>query len=115
LDDDVSIHQLWQSRFTSLRVEDAGVKIHYLRTCQDLRKFFRENFAELDKSLFLIDYEIYGSSENGLDMIEAIGIESQAILVTSRYEETQIRARAEILRVPMIPKPLAVYIPILLA
>jgi hypothetical protein len=36
----------------------------------------------------------------------------QAILVTSRYEETRIRERCEKLGVRLIPKPMAGFVPI---
>ena len=63
-------------------------------------------------ALFLMDYEISGSTESGLDLIETLGIQKQSILVTSRYEEKNIRERCESLGVRLIPKSMSGFVPI---
>jgi hypothetical protein len=109
-DDDQSIHQIWKGRLDSLQSKE--VNLVHLGTPMDLRKFFGKNFAELDKALFLMDFEILGHKESGLDMIEELGLQSQSILVTSRYEESHIRDRCERLGVKLIPKSMSGFIPI---
>ncbi len=111
-DDDSSIHQVWEGRFASAGAKNFNVKIQHISSTEMFRKYFRDNFAELDKAIFLVDFEILGSNENGLDLIEILGIQEQSILVTSRYEEVQIREKCKNLKVSLIPKPLSVYIPI---
>ena len=59
-----------------------------------------------------MDYEIAGASETGLDLIEQLGIQSQSILVTSRYEEPSIRDRCQRLGVSLIPKSMSGFVPI---
>ena len=60
----------------------------------------------------LVGYELIGFSESGLDLISRLGISEQSILVTSRFEEDGIRKKCADLRVPLIPKGLAGFIPI---
>jgi len=62
--------------------------------------------------LFLVDYEFVNSKETGLDLIEQLDLKKQAILVTSRYEEQEIRERVRNLGLKIIPKNFAPYIPI---
>ena len=60
----------------------------------------------------LIDYELLGFVETGLDLIEKLNLRDQAILVTSRYEESKIREKAKDMGIKIIPKSFAPYIPI---
>jgi hypothetical protein len=60
----------------------------------------------------LIDYEFIGSLINGLDVIAEQQIASKSFLVTSRYEDMEIRARCEQLNLKIIPKSFSIHIPI---
>ena len=59
-----------------------------------------------------MDYEIYGSKESGLDLIEELGLGAQAVLVTSRFDEAGIRGRCDRLGVKLIPKSMSGFVPI---
>ena len=63
-----------------------------------------------EQDLFLVDYELINSVKTGLDLIEQLDLKKQAILVTSRYEELEIRERIKTLGVKIIPKNFAPYI-----
>jgi hypothetical protein len=62
-----------------------------------------------------VDYELLNQNATGLDVIEDLGIGTQAILVTSRYEEDKIRERCDRLGVRLIPKAMAGFVPIEIA
>ena len=62
----------------------------------------------------MLDYELLNSKETGLDLIEQLDLKKQATLVTSRYEESEIRERIRILGIKIIPKSFAPYIPIIM-
>ena len=109
-DDDQSIHQIWKGRIESL-ANNSGITIRNFSEPNELRKFYGKNFTDLDDALFLMDYEISGTSESGLDVIEALGIQKQSILVTSRYEEKNIRDRCESLGIRLIPKTMSGFVP----
>lgn len=108
LDDDTSIHQVWAGRFAELDMTSAGITVYNCKTSEQLRA----TSANLERATYLCDYELLGSRENGLDIIEELGIADQAILVSSRYAEPNVRARCEFLGVRMIPKGLASIVPI---
>jgi signal transduction histidine kinase len=110
MDDDASVHQIWKGRFES--VGSNKVNLIHFTTAADLKEFYRKNFSELDHAVFLMDYEISKNFENGLDLIEQLGISDSAILVTSRFEEKHIRERCDRLNVKLIPKSMSGFIPI---
>lgn len=107
LDDDESIHAIWTSRCQPFLSDITLTHIHQSKT-------FREycQSADLSNTLFLIDYEILGSEESGLDLIEQLQLSKLSILVTSHYEESKIQTRAKRLGVKIIPKNFSPYIPI---
>ena len=60
----------------------------------------------------MLDYELIDSKDSGLALIEQLNLKRQAILVTSRYEEPEVRERTKNLGVKIIPKSFAPYISI---
>lgn len=111
-DDDQSIHQIWQGRLNSVQKSGEGIHLFHFSDPDELRKYYRQNFADLDDVLFLMDYEILNHQQTGLDLIEELGIQLNSILITSRYEETSIRLRCESLGVRLIPKSMSGFVPI---
>jgi signal transduction histidine kinase len=112
VDDDPSIHQIWGSRFEGLNVRDLGTAIIHLSSPTELENWRRDNAKNLKDALFLIDYEFLGSPVSGLDLIESLGIQKRSILVTSRYDEKDLRNRCEGIGVKLIPKSIAGFVPI---
>lgn len=116
LDDDTSIHQIWDGRFAALEAVQKGLKILHFSTPETFRTWVKaEGQAEPSKTIYLADYELLGYKETGLSLIEELGLGKQAILVTSRYEEQSILSTCLRLGVRMIPKGLAAIVPISIA
>lgn len=105
LDDDISIHQVWSGRFQS---SAAKVQLIHFSTSDDFYRWFFHNTADL----YLVDYELLGRNDTGLDVIEKKALYEKAILVTSHFEEPIIQSRCENLKLGLIPKVLASLIPI---
>jgi hypothetical protein len=74
-------------------------------------KFWYGN-QKWERVFFLCDYELLGERQTGMDVIEELGVGEQAILVTSHFEETELRKRCERLGVKLLPKGLAGIVPI---
>lgn len=110
LDDDSTIHQVWQGRFESLRPSENEIEVIHLSNSEDFRQWFAESPPR--EKVFLIDYELIGSKHTGLELIANLGIKDRAVLVTSRFEERAIRAACSGLGVRLIPKSLAGFVPI---
>jgi hypothetical protein len=66
-------------------------------------------------TLYLCDYQLNHQSKNGLDVIEELSIQDQAVLVTGHFEERDIRERCALLGVRMVPKELIGFLPILVS
>lgn len=113
LDDDASIHHIWERRFNESNYKNVNVKIQHFSTPEDLLKW-HQNVGNSD-FLYLLDYELIGHSQTGLDLIESLNIISKSILVTSRFEEDGLFKRCEKLGVRLIPKGLASIVPIILS
>jgi signal transduction histidine kinase len=111
LDDDQSIHTIWKGRFASARLHEHGVTVMNFTVPADFALWVDSRHSTEDVK-FLIDYELIGSTQTGLSLIEKLDIPNQSVLVTSRYEEPNIISRCEKLGVPILPKSMAVLIPI---
>ncbi|OYZ24254.1 MAG: hypothetical protein B7Y39_02180 [Bdellovibrio sp. 28-41-41] len=111
IDDDLSIHHVWKGRFESKNLSCIGVE-HLTFTSVNEFKMWVKADEIRSMRLYLCDYEFLNQNSSGLDIIEELGIGSQAILVTSRYEEDRIRERCEKLGVRLIPKAMAGFVPI---
>lgn len=105
LDDDVSIHQVWDGRFAS---SASQVKLVHFSSPDEFSNWHKDHQADL----YLVDYELLGHKETGLDVIERLALQSQAILVTSRFEENHIQLRCDSNGIRLLPKGLASLIPI---
>lgn len=111
LDDDTTVHQIWQGRFDALAVRDAGVEAMHFSRAEELREWVKSNPDKATSALYLLDYELRGYTETGLTLVEELDLGHQAILVTSRFEEKAILDECLRLNVRMIPKGLAGFVP----
>jgi len=112
LDDDASIHQVWQGRFDSARVKEQNVEVFHFSEPEALRAWVKANSAEAGRAVCLFDYELLGFKETGISLAEELGLCAHTILVTSRSEEPRIIAACARLNIRMIPKGLADFVPI---
>jgi hypothetical protein len=77
-----------------------------------------DEFSQLVKTLHgkdflaLVDYELLGQARTGLELIKLLQIEKQSILVTSRFEEKELREKCNQLGLRLMPKLMASLIPI---
>jgi len=111
LDDDNSIHQIWQSRIDAVAA-GASIQILHFSTSREVEEWALRVTASSQSVLYLFDFELLGDEKNGLDLIESLHLQKNAILVTSRYEEADVRERCEKLGVRLIPKGMAGFVPI---
>jgi anti-sigma regulatory factor (Ser/Thr protein kinase) len=115
LDDDSSIHQIWDGRLHSLRVSEKKIKIVHVSTPEQFRAWVSENPDAAAQALYLTDYELLGYQDSGLSLVEELKLGLQSILVTSRFEERHIMEGCQRLKIRMIPKGMAGFVPIAFA
>ncbi len=111
LDDDISIHHIWQGRYESIRAKEQNIEIHHFSEPNEFRQWIKNNQSIIPKTLFLLDYELSGYEETGLSLAEEMNIGEQSILVTSRYEEQRIIDNCIRIKAKMIPKGLSGMVP----
>ncbi len=109
VDDDISIHQIWKQRLERLAPGLKNISLNHFSSIDSFCDFYPTYSSK--ESLFLIDYEFLGQAETGLDLIERLAIQTQSILVTSRFEDREILRRCEEAKIKVLPKSLASIIP----
>ncbi len=112
IDDDPSIHQVWQSRFREQGFKELNIEEVHCSTSKQYGEWYEQNKNNLSNYIMLSDYELLGESTTGLDIIEKYNGGAHAVLVTSRFEEASVRSRCAKLGVKLLPKGLAGLVPI---
>jgi FixJ family two-component response regulator len=110
VDDDQTIHQIWAGRLSSAG-EAANVQHLSFSSIEHFEDWATDQPSKA--AIFLVDYEFLGQKGTGIDLIERTGIADRAILVTSRYEEPHVRARADALGLRILPKAQASLVPLI--
>jgi signal transduction histidine kinase len=105
VDDDSTIHDLFSQRLGN-RIQKSFTSL------AEFKKYYGQNFIDLEETLILMDLEHFGSSQSGLDVIKELSIASQSILVTSHFENHDVVATCLSLGIRMIPKPMSGFVPI---
>lgn len=112
LDDDTTIHQVWQGRFDSARIKEHDIEMFHFSEPDKLRAWVKTDPAKAKGAVCLFDYELLGFKETGLSLAEELGLCGKVILVTSRCEEPRIIEECARLNIRIIPKGLADFVPI---
>ncbi len=111
-DDDASIHQVWSQRFGKVSFENSSIEVFHFSSCSQLRSFVGSLEEDLNKYIFLMDYELVGEIQTGLNLIEELELHKNAILVTSHYDENYITERCVNHDIRLLPKLISAHIPI---
>ena len=106
LDDDPSIHDAWNEKFSAF----TNMTLSHFMTSADLMAQ-----PSLEAELYLMDYELLAGDKNGLDVIEHLDLNRCSFLVTSCFEDSVVRKRCEIMGVKILPKPYVSSVPIILS
>lgn len=110
LDDDNYIHQIWDERFSEDFLKKNNLSLFHFNNTHDFILFCDEK--NIENSVFLLDYEIGQDEETGLSLAAMFNLGKYAMLVTSRYENNDIRENCEALGMKIIPKYFAAHVPI---
>ncbi len=113
LDDDPSIHLVWQQRFNdAMKAAGAGIFLEHFSDTVSLHRWCTENQRLMSSVLFLCDFEILGAPENGLQVIRSLALSHRAVLVTGRFDEPALRQECDRLGIRLLPKGLGGCVPI---
>lgn len=97
IDDDDSIHKLWDEKFSKL-----NIKTFHFKYSLDFKKW--SSNRNLQEYFFLFDLELIGSQQSGLDLIKECSLQSNSILVTSHFMNKDIQNICKNDSIKMIPK-----------
>ncbi len=112
LDDDNSIHGACNTRLANIINESPNIQVkHFIDGIEAIN--FINSFTELEKQkiCLLSDYELLKQKVNGLDVIQQTQIK-RSTLVTSYYNDVEIRNIANKDNIKVLPKSLAFAVPI---
>lgn len=98
LEDDPGMILLWKDR-----LKKAALEASFLTKPED---FSIEKYPP-EKTRYIFDYELAGSSITGLDLIARHSLKDRATLVTSYYFDPRIQAEIEVMGARMLPKFMA--------
>lgn len=110
LDDDQSVHRIWQSRVSSNAISEAGILFVHISTAEELRTVVSSPY--IGRTTYFLDFEILDSEESGLDLAEELNISSCSTLVTSHYSTPSIIESCSRLGIQIVPKELIGSVPI---
>jgi PAS domain S-box-containing protein len=111
LDDDSSIHYLWDKKFAELKLANPIYHFHF---DHEFEKWASEYPDLLGEVIFLCDNELIGSSLQGLALIEKYRSQVQySLLVTSYYAFHELATALLHIQAQLLPKELVMQLPIL--
>ncbi len=112
LDDDPTIHQIWQGRFEAHLIREVGVEVVHCSRSEELRRWVAAEPAKAATAVYLLDFELRGEEQTGLTLAKELNLGDHAILVTSRFEDKAILDECVRLGIRVIPKGLAGFVPL---
>ncbi len=112
VDDDLSVHQVWQRTFDAHMLKKNDCTLVCFSTPEEFSKWLTANPKRVRHTQYFIDYEFAQGVENGLQLIERHSIQSRSVLVTNRFEERGVLEVCARLRVRMIPKTMLGFVPV---
>lgn len=110
VDDDPTIHALWQERLKTFRPE---VTIEHFFEPESVMSWIVQNRQTLDKSILLTDYNLNSRTGDGISVLERFGSTHPfSVMVTSAFEDQRLQEQCEKLNVKILPKSVMNFVPI---
>lgn len=111
LDDDQSIHGVWDRYLTQYVNQDIAQIKHFNDGAETLRFINQLSHEDKHRVLFLCDYELLAQENTGLDLIRKSHM-ARSILVTSYFDDESIINRVSSMGIKLLPKQLVAQIDI---
>jgi hypothetical protein len=112
VDDDRSIHHVWDERLRSAQQGTNAVFVEHFYAPAEFRAWVARRTSE-GPLLALIDFEFAGHQENGIDLCRSLPGDVRRVLVTSRYADVGIQTACRDHGLSLLPKNQAHLVPVL--
>ncbi len=109
VDDDPTILEAWRYRLRASGL--SSERAYYFSKPAELTQWHRTTGRRLH-ALYLVDYTFGANDPSGVELITALGIAAQAMVVTSRDQELEVLEHCRAAGVGLIPKCAIPYIPL---
>ena len=110
VDDDPTIHALWQER---LKVVRTDLTIEHFFEPDSVMSWIVQNRQVLDKSVLLTDYNLNSEAGDGISILERFGgVHPSSVMVTSAFDDVGLQEQCEKLNVKILPKSVMNFVPI---
>lgn len=106
VDDDTLIRNLWEDK-----AKQFDVKLVSFSSPEELVENFERE--DLDRMNFIVDLEFKNSSVNGIDLIRKLQIEDRAILISGKWDTSDVAFQCEHFEIKRFPKELLSYFEII--
>lgn len=112
LDDDTSIHTVWDMHFEEILAQYPDMQLRHFERGAEVLEFMKGLSLEHRQRVFLLtDFELLNQNMTGLDVIAQSGVE-HSVLVTSHYAEKAVQEQAAKTATKILSKELASEVPI---
>lgn len=112
-DDDQSVHSAWKHRLEALFND---LNITHLHSVEEWNqwKTAQAQKESLDKTniVYFMDFDLNHTKTTGLDLIEREQLGYRAILITSRFDDSEVQKRCLKAHCSLLPKALIGWIPV---
>ncbi|PWU10745.1 MAG: hypothetical protein C5B47_01735, partial [Verrucomicrobia bacterium] len=112
LDDDPTVHEIWQTRFRKMCIDRESPNIFTYFKPKDARKGITELRKNKRDFVLLVDYDLGSDSENGVAFVRDIHAQRNAILISGIADDPGVIKQCEEEKIPMVPKWIQSAIPI---
>ncbi len=113
LDDDTSIHAVWDMHFEEILAQYPEMQLEHFEEGAKVLEFIKSlRLSDKRKVFLLTDFELLNQNITGLDIIAQSGVE-HSVLVTSHYAEKEVQAKAAETGTKILSKELASEVPVI--
>lgn len=111
LDDDPSIHEIWKQRLAESNMANQ-ITLRSFSNGESLQQWLKGDSRAPKVFTLLADYDLGDSFENGLDIIEKLGLAQKSYLVSSAAGNPKVLARCRQLGIGVLSKDRISAVPI---
>ena len=112
VDDDPTVHKVWQKRFQNLGLERHSIAVEYFSNLDSVQKPLLDFEKKGKDYILLMDNDLRHPKWTGIHFIKQQKVESRSILVTSSGNSNWLHDECSKINLAIIPKSILEHIPV---